>query len=714
VASSSERLWMTLTVAAGTLVVTALVLSAPAVQRCAGAADGIWSCLRQQVIDYGLLPADEPGPLVTIADPSAPPAPASDATEPEIIAEPVETQSEPIPEPPLQTATAPETAVTPVPETALTISPSGDAPAADADMPAPQEPADDPALPPDTDPAPASAADPDAPPPSSADSPGATEPAAVPPLVPGVEPAPAPDGQQPQDLAGAPSQIEWAGPQPGQTPIAPGPTLAQPPLTPPASEPPMQVAAAPETAATPEPAPQLADTALPLAPPQTPDIVPPADTAGQGPVDPVLANPQPPQGGLEPAPVATPVLPAPAPAISAAAAATRSASDALRTGFEVAAPLLRLTAQPTSGIGVALLAGLSLMPPAAPPARPALTPLAEPDDPTLAPAEPEPVAQSAGRPATAPPPPSVADSPAPEARPTPAPAAPLAPAVDPLRPANAPLRPATIAPAENADAEPETRPGIAPAPAADAATEPAPSLSPARPAGPLPSPSPVSQPPAPATDPPPGPATDPPPGPMIVAHARLGTAPAGRVEIAPTIDAVEIDGAVNRIAGTGPEGARIDLFVGQRYIDSATVEGGRWLVEAQQVLNLSGQRLTVSLAGGIAARSGVDLDFKLAPPGVRLVGKEVADATLGPALQPDSELEPGSARLQPLAAVSPELLRFQSGKAIVRRGDTLWAIARRVYGRGILYRHIFEANREQIRRPGRIYPGQVFDLPATP
>jgi nucleoid-associated protein YgaU len=55
--------------------------------------------------------------------------------------------------------------------------------------------------------------------------------------------------------------------------------------------------------------------------------------------------------------------------------------------------------------------------------------------------------------------------------------------------------------------------------------------------------------------------------------------------------------------------------------------------------------------------------------------------------------------------------RFSSGKAIIRRGDTLWDIADRVYGDGYKYRTIYRANRDKIRRPGRIYPGQVLDIP---
>ncbi|UJW85608.1 LysM peptidoglycan-binding domain-containing protein [Devosia sp. SL43] len=55
--------------------------------------------------------------------------------------------------------------------------------------------------------------------------------------------------------------------------------------------------------------------------------------------------------------------------------------------------------------------------------------------------------------------------------------------------------------------------------------------------------------------------------------------------------------------------------------------------------------------------------------------------------------------------------RFVSGKAIIRRGDNLWTIARRTYGEGIKYTTIYQANTGQIRDPDRIYPGQVFDLP---
>ena len=47
----------------------------------------------------------------------------------------------------------------------------------------------------------------------------------------------------------------------------------------------------------------------------------------------------------------------------------------------------------------------------------------------------------------------------------------------------------------------------------------------------------------------------------------------------------------------------------------------------------------------------------------------------------------------------------------VQAGTTLWAIARERYGEGLLYVEVFEANRDRIRDPDLIFPGQVFALP---
>ena len=48
---------------------------------------------------------------------------------------------------------------------------------------------------------------------------------------------------------------------------------------------------------------------------------------------------------------------------------------------------------------------------------------------------------------------------------------------------------------------------------------------------------------------------------------------------------------------------------------------------------------------------------------------------------------------------------------VVSRGDSLWRISRVTYGAGTQYAVVYRANRNRIRNPDRIYPGQIFVLP---
>ncbi|MEO0829799.1 MAG: LysM peptidoglycan-binding domain-containing protein, partial [Pseudomonadota bacterium] len=67
-----------------------------------------------------------------------------------------------------------------------------------------------------------------------------------------------------------------------------------------------------------------------------------------------------------------------------------------------------------------------------------------------------------------------------------------------------------------------------------------------------------------------------------------------------------------------------------------------------------------------------------------------------------------------LAALTSEAETVQGLSAsliTVQPGFTLWGIANERYGDGLQYVKVFDANRELIRDPDLIYPGQVFDLP---
>lgn len=78
-------------------------------------------------------------------------------------------------------------------------------------------------------------------------------------------------------------------------------------------------------------------------------------------------------------------------------------------------------------------------------------------------------------------------------------------------------------------------------------------------------------------------------------------------------------------------------------------------------------------------------------------------------VETDVALAPPAVEDEP-AITAPPLQRVDSA-VIIRRGDSLWRISRRVYGRGVRYSTIYLANQDQIRDPNRIWPGQVFAVP---
>ena len=141
------------------------------------------------------------------------------------------------------------------------------------------------------------------------------------------------------------------------------------------------------------------------------------------------------------------------------------------------------------------------------------------------------------------------------------------------------------------------------------------------------------------------------------------------------LDVVDYDtaGAI-RFAGTGTPGAKVRLYVDDTAVGDATVDAqGRW-----------------GLVPGVPVAAG---DHKLRVDGIGAHGQVTARVEL-----PFQR-----------AAVAPEEMR--EGRVVVQPRESLWRIARHAYGQGVRYTVIYEANRDQIRDPNLIYPGQVFTVP---
>ncbi len=110
------------------------------------------------------------------------------------------------------------------------------------------------------------------------------------------------------------------------------------------------------------------------------------------------------------------------------------------------------------------------------------------------------------------------------------------------------------------------------------------------------------------------------------------------------------------------------------------------------------------VAEGVA---GADGRWRLAPANPIEQGKHTLRIDrIAPDGKPVARLELPFERVAVLPPASSDRKRLY-----VVRGDNLWNIARAHYGEGWHHTKIFNANKEQIRDPDLIYPGQVFSLP---
>ncbi|MFD2262749.1 LysM peptidoglycan-binding domain-containing protein [Lacibacterium aquatile] len=65
----------------------------------------------------------------------------------------------------------------------------------------------------------------------------------------------------------------------------------------------------------------------------------------------------------------------------------------------------------------------------------------------------------------------------------------------------------------------------------------------------------------------------------------------------------------------------------------------------------------------------------------------------------------------PFAKASRDLLMSGDDRVVVQPGNSLWRIARRLYGGGVQYTTIVQANPDHIKDPDLIYPGQILKVP---
>jgi nucleoid-associated protein YgaU len=107
-------------------------------------------------------------------------------------------------------------------------------------------------------------------------------------------------------------------------------------------------------------------------------------------------------------------------------------------------------------------------------------------------------------------------------------------------------------------------------------------------------------------------------------------------------------------------------------------------------------------------------DARQATPAGQSAPPNALGTTPAAAPAPEAAVE----AIKPPAALIPappdtprDVFVAEVSTAKITRGDSLWQISRRTYGKGDRYTVIYDANQGQIRDPDLIFPGQIFVLP---
>lgn len=163
-----------------------------------------------------------------------------------------------------------------------------------------------------------------------------------------------------------------------------------------------------------------------------------------------------------------------------------------------------------------------------------------------------------------------------------------------------------------------------------------------------------------------------------------------------TVEAVESEPDKVYVAGTGKPGSSVRVYVGEDFQGEAKVNAsGRWLVQGTKNVPEGNVEIRADLIGqdGDTVDARAAVTFEKEQDKQIVLTKVVATGT-------------GSGQGSQGADVQKSL-----PVVIIRKGDNLWRISRRLYGDGVRYTTIYQANQDQIRDPDLIYPGQVFLTP---
>jgi len=157
------------------------------------------------------------------------------------------------------------------------------------------------------------------------------------------------------------------------------------------------------------------------------------------------------------------------------------------------------------------------------------------------------------------------------------------------------------------------------------------------------------------------------------------------------------------VTGTADPGAQLSLYFDDVPVAKITADSlGMWRIETDKKLGLGAHTFRAErydqATQKVAARATVTFERAnpTPPPAVAETGRsQVAAAEAG----------------QQQTSAQDASTNEKAETYVIKRGDTLWAIAKRYLGSGFLYSSIFQDNREVIKNPDLILPKQEVKMP---
>ena len=181
------------------------------------------------------------------------------------------------------------------------------------------------------------------------------------------------------------------------------------------------------------------------------------------------------------------------------------------------------------------------------------------------------------------------------------------------------------------------------------------------------------------------------------------------------VETVEVDrGGKFYVSGQANPGAALRLYLNDSFVTSVTAGAdGRFAVTINEGVAPGSYRVRLdetSNSGAVRARAEVSFT---APDATASVSAQTAASKRPDAAAPQQpQLAAAGTNVLPSASPSPSTVVVPKiTTTTVSRGDSLWRLSQNSYGAGTRYAVIYKANKEQIRNPNLIYPGQVFVVP---